>query len=98
MAKNHIELKEAEMREIAREIAREEFRVMHADIRLAMSEVIEEKLGKNYAQEREFLHSWMKKTDQLSSGFFGKLGQVIIMFVFAGIGALALIKFGIVQK
>jgi len=90
----------ADMREIAREIAKEEGvlsnKFMRAEIKEVMREVIKEELGEGYDAEREFLHSWMKKTDQFSNGFWGKLGQGFILIFVALIGAFAMSKFGFV--
>jgi len=86
----------SEAKEIAREIAREEFKMMSAEIRETMREVMDEKLGKTYEEEREFLHRWIKKTDQFSSGFWGKAGAGVLFLVFAGIGAIVIAKLGLV--
>jgi len=91
----------AEVREIAREIAKEESilsnKILKSEIKELMREVIKEEIGESYDTEREFLHSWMKKSDQLSNGFWGKVGQGVVVLVFALIGALALSKFGIMK-
>jgi len=85
----------SEVKELSREIARAEFKMMSAEIREMMREVMDEKLGKSYEEEREFLHRWIKKTDQFSNGFWGKLGAALLFLVFAGVGSLILAKIGI---
>jgi len=86
----------SEIKEISRQIAREEFTMMHAEMRETMRQVIDEKLGETYNEEREFIHRWIKKTDQFSNGVWGKLGSGMLFMTLAGLGALALVKMGII--
>lgn len=94
----HIGCSSAGIREIARDVAKEELQSMKAEFREIVREVIDEKIGIDYAKDMEFLHSWMKKSEQISNGFFGKVGQGIFIVILAGIGALALVKFGFIAK